>query len=40
MINIINPDHFAFFSYDMSIGKEPEPKFYAGTGAFTLINDS
>jgi hypothetical protein len=40
MIKIINPDHFAFFVHDMTMGKDPEPKFSAGAGKFTLINDT
>jgi hypothetical protein len=40
MIKIINPDHFAFFVHDTTMGKEPNPKFSAGAGKFTLINDT
>lgn len=40
MIKIINPDHFAFFSHDLTMGKEPNPKFSAGAGRYTLVNDT
>jgi hypothetical protein len=36
MIKIINPDHFAFFVHDLTMGKEPNPKFSAGAGRYTL----
>ncbi|WP_264564933.1 hypothetical protein [Flavobacterium sp. N3904] len=40
MIKIINPDHFAFFQHDLTMGKEANPKFAAGAGKYTLVNDS
>ena len=40
MIKIINPDHFAFFVHDTTMGKEPNPKFSAGAGRFTLVDDN
>jgi hypothetical protein len=40
MIKIINPDHFAFFQHDLTMGKEANPKFSAGAGKYTLINDT
>ncbi|MDR6843523.1 hypothetical protein [Flavobacterium granuli] len=40
MIKIINPDHFAFFVHDLTMGKEPNPKFSAGAGRYTLVNDT
>jgi hypothetical protein len=40
MIKIINPDHFAFFAHDLTMGKEPNPKFSAGAGRYTLVNDT
>jgi hypothetical protein len=40
MIKIINPDHFAFFQHDLTMGKEPNPKFAAGAGKYTLVNDT
>jgi len=40
MIKIINPDHFAFFQHDLTMGKEPNPKFSAGAGKYTLVNDT
>lgn len=40
MIKIINPDHFAFFVHDLTMGKQPNPEFSAGAGRFTLVNDS
>lgn len=40
MIKIINPDHFAFFSHDLTMGKQPKPEFSAGAGRFTLVNDT
>jgi hypothetical protein len=39
MIKIINPDHFAFFVHDTTMGKEAEPKFAAGAGKYTLVNN-
>lgn len=39
MIKIINPDHFAFFVHDLTMGKQPNPEFSAGAGRFTLVND-
>jgi hypothetical protein len=40
MIKIINPDHFSFFQHDLTMGKEPNPKFSAGAGKYTLVNDT
>lgn len=40
MIKIINPDHFSFFQHDLTMGKEPKPKFSAGAGKYTLVNDT
>lgn len=40
MIKIINPTHFSFFQHDLTMGKEPNPKFTAGAGKYTLINDT
>jgi hypothetical protein len=40
MIKIINPDHFAFFQHDLTMGNEPNPKFSAGAGKYTLVNDT
>lgn len=40
MIKIINPDHFAFFVHDLTMGKQPNPEFSAGAGRFTLVNDT
>ncbi|OOG74180.1 hypothetical protein [Flavobacterium sp. A45] len=40
MIKIINPDHFSFFQHDLTMGKEPNPKFSAGAGRYTLVNDN
>jgi hypothetical protein len=40
MIKIINPDHFAFFVHDTTMGKTPNPKFTAGAGKYTLIKDT
>lgn len=40
MIKIINPDHFAFFSHDLTMGKQSDPQFSAGAGRYTLINDT
>lgn len=40
MIKIINPDHFAFFVHDTTMGKQPNPEFSAGAGRFTLVNDT
>jgi hypothetical protein len=39
MIKIINPTHFSFFQHDLTMGKEPNPKFTAGAGKYTLVND-
>ncbi|PWA09385.1 hypothetical protein [Flavobacterium laiguense] len=40
MIKIINPTHFSFFQHDLTMGKEANPKFTAGAGKYTLINDT
>jgi len=40
MIKIINQDHFAFFNHDLTMGKEPNPKFSAGAGKYTLVNNT
>ncbi|CAN1487481.1 hypothetical protein MCETHM1_00092 [Flavobacteriaceae bacterium] len=40
MIKIINPDHFAFFQHDLSMGKEADSKFSAGAGTYTLVKDT
>ena len=40
MIKIINPDHFSFFVHDTTMGKQTEPKFSAGAGKYTLVNDT
>jgi hypothetical protein len=40
MIKIINRDHFSFFQHDLTMGKEPNPKFSAGAGKYTLLNDT
>jgi hypothetical protein len=40
MIKIINPDHFAFFVHDTTMGKAPNPKFTAGAGKYALVNDT
>ncbi|HEU4791880.1 MAG TPA: hypothetical protein VFS71_19505 [Flavobacterium sp.] len=40
MIKIINPDHFAFFAHDLTMGKQSNPQFSAGAGRFTLVNDT
>jgi hypothetical protein len=40
MIKIINPTHFSFFQHDLTMGKEPNPKFSAGAGKYTLVNDT
>jgi hypothetical protein len=40
MIKIINPTHFSFFQHDLTMGKEPNPKFTAGAGKYTLVNDT
>ena len=40
MIKIINTDHFSFFQHDLTMGKEPNPKFSAGGGKYTLVNDT
>lgn len=40
MIKIINPTHFSFFQHDLTMGKDPNPKFTAGAGKYTLVNDT
>jgi hypothetical protein len=40
MIKIINPTHFSFFQHALTMGKEPNPKFTAGAGKYTLVNDT
>jgi hypothetical protein len=40
MIKIINPTHFSFFQHDLTMGKNPNPKFTAGAGKYTLVNDT
>ena len=41
MIKIINPTHFAFFSHDLSNGKDSTTaSFVAGGGSYTLVDSN
>lgn len=40
MIKIITPTHFSFFQHDLTMGKDSNPKFTAGAGKYTLVNDT